>query len=123
VRHRWLRKAAEKGHVAANYLVGTMAEGGSPACGVRKNLKLAFASFARAANHGHVGAQRAFGRCLERGLGVGADPAAAHGWYRKAAAGGDDGAFFLLGRQLETGVWDREGGLVVAPDFCAAREW
>ncbi|HAF91488.1 MAG TPA: hypothetical protein DCG67_07025, partial [Pseudomonas sp.] len=43
----------------------------------------------QAAEAGHAKSMNLVGRCLEDGLGVAADPAAARAWYRRSAEAGD----------------------------------
>jgi TPR repeat protein len=57
-----------------------------------------------AANQGDARAQFNLGEMYRQGQGVGADPAAAAGWYRKAADQGNPGAEFNLGLMSEQGV-------------------
>ena len=59
--------------------------------------------FQQAARAGNVRAQFQLGWQLDKGEGVGADAAAAVGWYRKAADQGDGEAAAALGRLLEDG--------------------
>lgn len=59
--------------------------------------------FQQAARAGNVRAQFQLGWQLDKGEGVGADAAAAAGWYRKAADQGDGEAAAALGRLLEDG--------------------
>ncbi|MER2178473.1 MAG: tetratricopeptide repeat protein, partial [Stenotrophomonas maltophilia] len=57
--------------------------------GVARDERAAFELYLRAARLGHAKSMNLVGRCLEDGVGVAADPAAAPAWYRRSAEAGD----------------------------------
>jgi TPR repeat protein len=124
---RWLRSAAQAGHLEAQTALGSLqAENGDPAEAVKwlraaaergsteamVNLGAFYADnggatagaaeslswYQKAAERGHAGASRALAEIYARGKGAPADPAQALEWYRKAAELGDNESRFVLGR-------------------------
>ena len=90
----------------------------------RANLHASEEDYARAATlyreaaaRGEPRAMVAIGNLLSRGLGMPADAAAAHGWYKQAADLGYAEAQFLVGRDYERGT----GG--VTQDLDLAASW
>jgi TPR repeat protein len=124
---RWLRSAAQAGHLEAQAAFGSLqAENGDPAEAVKwlrtaadrgstdamLNLGAFYADhggatagaaeslswYQKAAEGGHAGASRALAEIYARGKGVPTNPVQALEWYRRAAELGDSESRFILGR-------------------------
>src|SRR6185312_6250684 len=78
----WYRKAAPKGHVFAQYMLGECYFKGK---GVDKDAKQAVEWFRKAAEQGHAEAQYSLGYCYFYGEGVEKDAKQAMEWFGKAA--------------------------------------
>jgi hypothetical protein len=81
----WFRKAAEQGHVKAQYKLGCCYEIG---CGVPEDDAIAAQWYLKAANQGDAAAQYQMGRLYSLGQGVAQDDAKKLQWFRKAAGQG-----------------------------------
>ncbi len=68
-----------------------------------RDAAAAVACFARAAGHGHVAAQTAFGVALRSGVGIAKNEPAAADCFRNAAAAGDSEAMVQLAAMSEPG--------------------
>ncbi|KAI3592586.1 TPR repeat, SEL1 subfamily [Cupriavidus sp. U2] len=112
---RWLRMAADSGHVRAQFLLGKAAMLGTLATG-RADLPLAWRLLDAAANGGDIGAAYYLGLLFRGGHGRTPDPASAARWFKVAADGGVAQAMFLLGNAYREG----EG---VAQDDARAVAW
>ena len=77
----WSRKAADKGHLVAMYLMGTLYDDGRR--GVDKDGKKAAEWYKKAADKGHLGAMHSLAVMYETGKGVAKDPAEAMKWKKK----------------------------------------
>lgn len=88
-----LRKAAEKGHLEAQYRLGSFNYSGevSP-----KNLKEAFYWFRKAAEGGHPKAQGTVGEMYSFGIYVDKDYDEAFHWFTKGADQGDNLSLFSI---------------------------
>jgi hypothetical protein len=104
---RWV-SAAESGGADARYHLGLMLEQG---LGLDADAVQAQRWYQSAAQTGHVPAQLALARLLERRAGHEAVP-----WYRLAAQQGDAGAQFAMGRICCSGEW-------VAQDYLQGLGW
>ena len=91
---KWYRKAADQGHVDAQYNLGIYHAIG---IGIAKDSAEAAKWFRRAAEQGHVDSQYHLGVFFNEGTGLPKDPIEATKWFRKAAAQGDVNAEFNLG--------------------------
>lgn len=78
----WYEKAAQQGHPAAQYLLGSIYETGQF---VDRDIKKAVMWYEKAANNGITNAQFRMGEFYEKGLGVEQDIEKAIAWYKKAA--------------------------------------
>ncbi|WP_018230268.1 tetratricopeptide repeat protein [Methyloversatilis universalis] len=86
---RWLERAAEQGHVRAQYELGLAYKLGR---GTLQDYAAAGKWFTSAARNGHVGAQYHMGRLHRIGEGVPADLVRAYAWFNRAAAQGHGAA-------------------------------
>ena len=82
---KWFAKAAEKGHLPAQYMLGRLYYDGK---GLPRNLRKAARWFARAAGKGHASSQIMLGQMHYSGRGVPKDDKKALEWFRRAAAQG-----------------------------------
>ncbi len=97
----WYRKAADQGHIEAQFQVGTMYAAGR---GTAQNYYRASEWLSLAAGLGnHRGAQFALGNLYFHGRGVPHSYGQALGWYRKAAAKGHPVAQHVLGLMYKEG--------------------
>ena len=81
-----VQKAAEQGHVDAQFLLGAMYVNGR---GVAQDYKQAVAWYRKAAEQGDVDAQRILGMMYDNGVGVVQDNKLAYVWSSVSAANGD----------------------------------
>lgn len=95
------RKAAEQGHMGAQYRLGVRYYYGN---GVGKDYTEAAKWYRKAAEQGHATAQYILGVCYEGGTGVAKDTVEAAKWYRKAAEQGRTKAQNSLGVCFENGT-------------------
>ena len=77
--------AGNKGHVYAQFILGTMYEQGT---GVSRNINKACEFYNKLAEQGHANAQYKLGRIYEDGMGVVQNYKEAAKWYKKAAGQG-----------------------------------
>jgi len=112
---RWLRAAADSGHVRAQFLLGKAAMLGGLATG-RADLPLAWKQLQAAARAGDAGAAYYLGLLYRGGYGREAQPAQAARWFEVAADGGVAQAMFMLANAYREG----EG---VARDNAQAVAW
>ena len=91
---RWLRQAAEKGHIRAQNNLGVLYDKGD---GVERNLGEAAKWYRKAAEQGHVQSQYNLGLMYTNGEGVPKNRKEAVKWLKKAAAKGHGPAQKLLG--------------------------
>lgn len=100
----WFRKAADLGHVRAQFYMGSAYDGGY---GVERDYEEAYAWYRRAAAEGDRDAQSGLGGLYAAGNGVEQDYEKAAAWYRRAAEGGianaqhQLGLMYLAGRGVE----------------------
>ena len=106
-------KAAEQGHIKAQYYLGVCYYNGS---GVEKDYTQAVKWYRKAAEQGDADAENDLGFCYENGYGVAEDYTQAVKWYRKAAEQGDATA------QINLGVC-YFNGQGVAEDYTEAVKW
>lgn len=92
---RWLRKAAEQGHLEAQCIYGSLLTEG---LGTDQDLEAAAYWLRMAAEQGHSGAQVLLAQSFESGAGVPVNLGIAANWYQKAAEQGDKVAQFRLGQ-------------------------
>ena len=133
---RWFRKAAEQGHVEAQYWTGLYYRSGLEV--VAKDKAVADVWFSKAAAQGHTGAMRSLGRYREAAdlgdpraqynLGdqsIEKDPAEAMGWYLKAFNNADslDGWASTAGKAAYQIAKMYEEGKGVAQDDDTALSW
>lgn len=117
----WMEKAAEKGIVAAQYVLGTKYAGGAHATGIgqTRDAHKAFVWLGKAASLGHVRAMYKLGRLYAgkdgHGSYDGLASVAAH-WFKAAAEQGLAEAQCAWGRALLHG----QG---IAPDATQAAQW
>ena len=98
---KWWRKAAELGHVDAQFNLGWLCERG---CGGGKNLEEAAKWYRKAAEQGNARAQATYAAMCMDGRGVPKNPAEAAKWYRKAAEQGNANAQCALGIMHAEGI-------------------
>lgn len=110
----WWRKAAEQGHVGAQFNLGNAYRLGR--AGGLPDAAEAAKWYRMAAEQGHPYAQFSLALALANGDGVKKDLAEAISWYRKSAEGGADKAQFNLG----VAYWNGRG---VPQDFAEAAKW
>jgi TPR repeat protein len=96
----WYRKAAEQGHVQAQYELAVKYHSGN---GVTEDSVEAASWYRKAAEQGYAQAQYIFGLMSASGIGVAEDYAQAVFWYRKAAEQGHAQAQYQFGVMLYTG--------------------
>lgn len=82
---RWFHKAAEQGHITAQYNLGCCYRSGK---GVTQNKAEAIKWFRKAAEQGDASAQYNLGCCYRNGEGVAQDPTEAAKWFHRAAEQG-----------------------------------
>ena len=99
--YEWLLKAADRGHVEAQYLVGAMSKD------ARKSARYLLL----AASQGHPRAQFDIGLRYDEGRGVERDVAQAMRWYGKALAQGNMAACYNVGK-----LWSFGGNGVTDAD-------
>ncbi|MEN7526938.1 MULTISPECIES: tetratricopeptide repeat protein [unclassified Cupriavidus] len=99
---RWLRAAAEKGNVRAQFLLGKAAMLGGLASG-RTDAPLAWQWLDAAARTGDVGAAYYLGLLYRGGYGREVDSARAARWFQVAADAGVPQAMFLLANAYREG--------------------
>lgn len=99
---RWLRLAADSGHVRAQFVLGKAALLGQLAGG-KPDLPRAWTYLEAAARAGNAGAAYYMGLLCRGGHGRPADPAAAVRWLTAAADGGVAQAMFLLANAYRDG--------------------
>jgi TPR repeat protein len=109
----WIRKAAQRGNVAAQTTLAFALANGS---GVTKDDAEAVSWYRKAALQGNAIGQSYLGAMLIAGRGTKADPVEAATWYRKAAEQGDAQAQLILGAMYEEGFG-------VAQDKTEAAAW
>jgi len=109
----WYRKAAEQGHVNAQFSLGAFYGNGM---GVKQDYEQAFYWYRKAAEQGQVEAQYIVGACYIDGLGVKEDQAQAFYWYRKAAEQGLGNAQGMLSLCYYEGIG-------TAQDLVQAKNW
>ncbi|MCX6975385.1 MAG: tetratricopeptide repeat protein [Verrucomicrobia bacterium] len=91
---KWYLKAAQQGHMEAQFTVGGFFFYGRG--GQVRDQSLAVEWYKAAAQRDHAKAQFEMGRCFWRGLGVEKNEGEAIGWLEKAASQGMSGAMFSL---------------------------
>jgi TPR repeat protein len=94
IAQEWYRKAAEQGHIKAQYELGLMNDTGLH---IPQNKEEAIFWYKKAAESGSASAQRALGVMYELGLGTQENFPEAIKWYRLAANLGDADAQYHLG--------------------------
>ena len=94
-------KAAELGHIKAQYFLGNCFEKG---IGVQRNDKEAFKWYNKAAENRYIKAYYKLGNSYEYGLGVSANLSEALVWYRKAAERRGADAYFNVGYCYDNGI-------------------
>lgn len=110
---KWFRKAAEQGHVKAQYHLATCYQMGE---GIGKDRTEAVKWFRKAAENNHAEAQGHLGTCYYMGDGVEKDYPQAIGWFRKGAEQGSGWA----ASGLAVCYYDGQG---VAKDLVNAAKW
>lgn len=109
----WFRKAAEQGHIGAQYILGTCYYVGK---GAPQDYTEAVKWLRKAAEQGHASGQNNLGWCYGKGEGVPQDYVEAVKWYRKAAEQGNAWAQHSLGVCYKNG----EG---IQQDYVEAYKW
>jgi TPR repeat protein len=97
---KWFRRAADQGHVSAQFDLGLMYATGR---GVAKDDSEAVKWYRKAADQGHASAQYSLGLAYDTGEGVAKDEAEAVKWFRKAADQRHVSAQLKLGVMYATG--------------------
>ena len=97
----YMRAAAEKGSVTAQFRIGDMYSRGS---GVKKDDAEAFLHFRDAAEKGHTEAVYRLGTCYSEGKGTEKNLQAAFDCFNEAAASGNPNALYALGKMYEDGI-------------------
>lgn len=100
-----LRKAAEQGHMMAQYKLGYLYENVHSGCTYGYQME-AVRWYRKAAEQGNSDAQYKLGGCYYNGRGVGKDYAEAVKWYRKAAEQGNSRAQYKLDMLRESYDYD-----------------
>lgn len=95
-----VRRAAERGLAAAQFIMGGFCETG---VGVERSLKEAIRWYVAAAEAGYAPAQVALGEIYEQGRGTPASAGRAERWYRASAQAGVREAQYRLGLMFMTG--------------------
>jgi TPR repeat protein len=98
---KWIRLAAEQGHVGAQYFLGSALALGE---NIGKNLREAARWYRRAARQGHSEAQYNLALMYWAGEGVPRSSSAAHRWLEKAAQARDLLALRALSEAYEMGL-------------------
>lgn len=98
---KWYRKAAEQGHVAAQYMIGYLYYEG---LGVSKDYSESARWYWFAAHQGHARALCSLGYMYQEGLGVPMDTYGAVKLYSKSAEQGLASAQYHLGYAYENGI-------------------
>ena len=80
------RKAAEQGHAASQYQLGTLYQEGR---GVRQDFLVAVSWYQKAAEQGHAASQYQLGSLYQEGRGVRQDKLQAKEWFGKACDNGN----------------------------------
>jgi tetratricopeptide (TPR) repeat protein len=111
---KWLRKAAEQGHAAAQFSLGGVCYANG--LGVPKDYAEMVKWWRKAAEQGHATAQRGLGICYSNGQGVQQDYVEAVKWYRKAAEQGEADAQINMGNCYSEGKG-------VPQDYVQAYKW
>jgi TPR repeat protein len=96
----WIRRAADQGHVGAQYFLGAELATGE---NIRKNVREAARWYRHAARRGHGEAQYNLALMYWTGEGVLRNPKTSHRWLEKAATSGDLLALRALSQAYETG--------------------
>jgi uncharacterized protein len=109
----WYRKAAERGHAAAQNNLGAMYAQGQ---GVPQDYVTAESWYLKAAEQGNAMAQYNLGVLYDDGQGVPQDYAVAMSWYRKAAEQG------YVDAQISLGIF-YSMGQGVSRDYVIAHMW
>ena len=97
---RWLRQAARKGKLRAQFELARMEDEGE---GIAPDPSDAAMWYRRAAEQGDVRAMFRLGEMLRTGYGVAKDGAVAADWFRVAAQRGDAASVMALGRLYRDG--------------------
>lgn len=109
----WYQKAANLGHVRAQYSLGLMYSDGK---GVEQNYPKAIEWYTKAANQGYKYAQFNLAKIYEEGRGGNQDYKKAYEWYLKGASQGEDHAQNSIGNFYYAGLY-------VKRDYRKAYEW
>jgi len=110
---KWFRKAAEQGHIVAQYNIAAMHRNGT---GVIHDDKEAVKWYLKAAEQGYIKAQETLGYMYQRGDGVAQDYKEAAKWFLKAAEQGQDRSQVNIGFLYSKGYG-------VAQDYNEAVKW
>lgn len=100
----WLKKAADQGHMLAQFTIGGMYLSGN---GVTSSDQEAFVWFEKAADQGHTSSQYNLGCMYDQGIGISLSKEKALNWFKKAAKQGDIssqcavGNMYLFGEETE----------------------
>ena len=114
---KWYRKAAEQGHVRAQFYLGLICERGIGSERLERDREEAEKWIKKAAEHGYGPAMCWMGYyCMGNAVTMPKDERKALGWYLRAAEAGSEEACFRLGLIYEH-------GLGVEPDQEKALEW
>ena len=99
--YRWLKKAADTGHVPSRYALAGMIERGK---GVKQDYRKAAEFYRQAASLGnYADAQFSLGQLYFDGRGVAHDYSAAFDWYTRAANQNHAAAQYLIGSMYAQG--------------------
>ena len=116
---RWYRKAAERGHMYAQYNLAFCYDRG---LGVPALPVEAAKWYKKAAEQGHAPSQCSIGLCYETGGGVIKDLTEAVGWYKKAAEQGYAAAQCNLGYCFKNGIGIKQDEEIAFEWFLKAAE-
>ena len=111
----WYRRAADQGHVGAQYLLGTMY---ANARGVPRDYPEALKWFRRAIDQGYAPARSQLGMMYAMGLGLDRDDVSAHAHCSLAAASGDN-----LGRTVRDNLEKSMTAAQISEARRLAQEW
>ena len=115
----WIRLSADANYPSAQFILGKLYQLGTSQLGsnaIEKDSAAAAVWLQKAADQGHIDAQRELARAYGSGEGVARDMAKAFHWYEKAAIQGDE----LSETQLVTAY---EKGIGIPRDDAMAMEW
>ena len=97
----WYTKAAQQGHINAQYVLGLMHDLG---LGTEVNFQQAMFWYGKAAQQGYANAQVALGRGYQTGEGIEKNAPLGFAWILKAAEQGLEDAQYRVGASYQYGI-------------------